>query len=630
MMDGLPPQPRRGAEIDWRTLDLEGAAGVLRAAGWQTRNTGTEVLLALGELVAVRIEPHGKDALARLEHAHGALPKAPEVHGYQDGARVILYRATGFTQTTVGLHGTAAGVSVLAAGREIALPPTRDARRLLAWTRSTEPDTMQALRNVPTLPDWLFRASVDSIQARQLWTDATRTDAHGALPCTDVGNAERIARAHGADLRWVEAWDAWLAWDGRRWTRDETGEVVRRAIDTVRQIGAEAAACQHEGERKALLTHAIKSESRGAIMSAVLLLRSQAGLAATPEAFDADPWILNCRNGLVDLRTGELWPHRRDAMCTKMCPVDFNPAAPAPAWEAFLASSLPDAEVRAYVQRLAGYAATGVIREHVLPIHYGGGGNGKSTLTEALLHVLGEYAQQVPTSVLMSHEHDVHPTEKATLRGLRLAACSETAKGRALDEAQVKALTGGERISARVMRGDFFEFDPTHTLWLSTNNKPTIRETSSGIWRRVHLIPWVTEIPKEQQDTELPAKIRSEAEGVLRWVVDGCLAWGRTGLAAPDAVVAATQEYRAESDWLGDFLAARTGPGDGVMAGALYKSFCAWCEVAGQQARSQTAFGRAMNEKGIAKHTVGGYPRYKGIALRDVDPRCEEAQPWDA
>lgn len=613
--------------IDWKDIGLDEALTIYRSVGWRVRLTGAAVLLALGELVAVVVDPAGREALSRLEHAHGAVPPTLEILG-DEGARVLLYRPRGHVSTTVGLHGTAPGLSVLSAGREIPLPPSRDGRRLSAWPKRREPRelTQLELARVPELPDWLFRAAVDSIAARALWTQASRSDSRDALPGTDVGNAERLARSHGADLRWVEAWGTWLAWDGRRWSRDDTGEVVRRAVDTVRQIGAEAAACEHEGQRKALLTHALKSESARSITSMVALARSQSGIAASPAAFDADPWALCVRNGTLDLRTGRLAPHQRDQLITKMCPVDFDPEAPAPVFDAFLRRSIPDVEVRAYLQRLAGCAVSGEIREHVLPIHWGGGSNGKSTLTEILLHVLGEYAQQVPAQVLLAKEHDAHPTERATLRGLRLAACSETAQGRALDEAQVKALTGGERISARVMRGDFFDFPPTHLLWVSTNNRPRVRETTNGIWRRVHLIPWTVEIAAKDQDTELPAKLRAEAAGVLRWAVEGCLAWQESGLSPPAAVLAATETYRAESDWLKDFLEACTRPGLKVLAGTLFRAYVAWCDQAGLRAVSQTAFGRAMSDRGVAKSNVHGYPWYQGIEL-DTEPEEQPTPP---
>lgn len=622
--------------IDWKSLGLDEAAALYQGVGWRVRLAGAAVLLALGELVAIVVAAEGRAAMERLEHAQGALPRTLELRD-GDGRRILLYKPRGHVSTTEGLHGTAPGVSLLSAGRDLALPPSRDGRQLVVWPKRGEPRELAELERVAELPDWLYRAAVDSVAARALWSSASKADAPGPLPCTDVGNAERLARAHGGDLRWVEAWGTWLAWDGRRWAKDDTGEVTRRAVDTVRQIGAEAATCEHEGQRKALLGHALKSESGRAIGSMTVLARAQAGLTARPDDLDADPWLLNTPSGVVDLRTGRLREHRRGDLCAKMAGAPFGPAATAPAFEHFLARVMPDPEVRAYLQRLAGCAASGEIREHVLPIHWGGGGNGKSVLTNAILHALGDYGSKVPTQVLLAKEHDAHPTERAVLRGLRFAACSETAQGRPLDEAQVKDLTGGERISARYMREDFFTFPPTHTLWLSTQNRPTIRETSNGIWRRVHLIPWTVEIPLEDQDVDLSIKLRDESSGVLRWIVEGCLAWQRQGLSPPQAVQVATQEYRAESDWLGDFLEARTTAGPKVLGGALFKAYLAWAERSGRKPVTQTAFGRAMGErKGVRGTVIAGYKWYCGIALSvdasesDGATSPDTAGAWDA
>lgn len=443
-------------------------------------------------------------------------------------------------------------------------------------------------------------------------------------PCTDLGNAERMARRHGTDIRWCEAWECWLVWTGTHWDRDETGAVSRCAFDTVRGVAEEVRAETNSDRRKALWKHAFASESAGRIAAMVQLTRAQPGIAVRVEAMDTDPWLLACANGTVDLRTGELRPSRRGDLCTKFTPVAYRPEATCPGFEAFLERVQPDAEVRAYVQRLVGYGATGIVRDHVLPINYGTGGNGKGAFTNLIIHVLGTYASQVPNDLVMAKEREAHPTDKATLRGLRFAACSETAKNRALDEAQVKLLTGGDPISARFMGKDFFSFFPTHTLWLSTNNRPRIRETTNGIWRRVALIPWTVQIPDAEVDTDLGDKLKTaEAEGILAYVVRGAMAWFRDGLRPPLAVQVATEEYRAESDWLTEYLLARCtkepehagGSAPMVLAGALYKAYQSWCDKAGKDPVSQTAFGRTMVDVGWQKKNRAGYPWYLGLRL---------------
>jgi putative DNA primase/helicase len=474
--------------------------------------------------------------------------------------------------------------------------------RLTRWAPGIA-DTLDP-RDVARLPAWLERMARDPAQAERSARQAQ--EPVGERPFTDVGNAERVARRHGQDLRWCDAWGSWLAWTGARWERDQRGEVTRRVIDTIRQLGAEAAETRDEGRRRALLAHALKSESAGKIEAAAKLLRAQTGISVVPTELDADPWLANAPNGCIDLRTGGLRRARREDLCTKMVGADYEPAAQAPTWEAFLERVQPDPDVRAFLQRMVGYSLTGVIREHVLPIHWGSGGNGKGTFTETILKALGDYARQMPTEILLSRNGDPHPTERASLFGVRFASASELPKGRGLNENLVKQLTGGDTISARFMNRDFFEFEPTHKLWVSTNNKPSIKETSNGIWRRVLLVPWA--FTATTPDTELPAKLRAELPGVLRWIVEGCVAWQERGLDPPDSVRAATQEFRDECNVVEQFLIERCTtapeyPGKAVKenATALYKAYGSWCEERGAKPETLTAFGLQLGEKYPAK-----------------------------
>lgn len=636
----------RAARHPTEAMGAAEAHAAYLAAGWPVVQDAGGVSLQLGHgwCALVTADRAGETRRGELERAHGPIPKAASIGGL-DAMRVELFRCTGATLLTAAdLGGAVPGLSIWGAGATVALPPSAHRGTVrLRWRVAPSEDLSP--RSVPMLPAWLERMARDPIQAERAAVAAREPT--GEKPLTDVGNAERLALRHGADIRWCDAWDCWLVWDGRRWAKDETGEIVRRAVDTVRQLGDEASREAHEGKRRELLKWALASESQSRINAMISLCRAQPGVAVTVRELDADPWKLTVQNGTLDLRARDLRPHRREDLITKLAPVAWDPRAIAPAFDAFLSRSVPSEPVRALLARLCGYAATGVIREHVLPIHYGGGGNGKSVLTDAVLHVLGEYAQKIPTEVVLAKTQDAHPTERATLRGLRFAACSETSRGRALDEAQVKDLTGGEPISARLMYGDWFTFAPTHTLWLSTNNKPRIRETSNGIWRRVLLIPWTVQIPEGEQDGALPEKLRAEAAGILRWIVDGCAEWLRIGIAPPAEVRVAVEEYRAESDWLGDFLAQRCTsapspdrPTDAVkvLAGALYKAYVAWCEGAAQQPATQTAFGLAMADRYVKKPS-NGYPWYLGVRLitdreiRERDERdvlAEEAPSWDA
>jgi putative DNA primase/helicase len=252
-----------------------------------------------------------------------------------------------------------------------------------------------------------------------------------------------------------------------------------------------------------------------------------------------------------------------------------------------------------------------------MPTNYGPGRNGKGVFTNTLLHVMGAYAKQIPTELLTVKRGDAHPTDRATLLGCRFAAAVETEQERALNVALVKQLTGGDRISARFMRQDFFEFEPTHKLMLSTNHRPVIGETKNAIWDRVLLIPWPVVIPEAEQDKELPDKLKTEASGILSWAVDGCLAWQKQGLNPPAAIRAATRDYREEQDFLASFLeeccivqcdAKATGSD-------LFRAYRLWAARNGETIQSQIAFAERLAENGFTKSKSNGLKVYRGLKL---------------
>lgn len=588
------------------SMSEDEAHALYLAAGWPVeRDDRGAVVLRLGHgwCALVTADRDGEARRNELARTHGPLPATLVVRGH-DALRVDLYRCTEDTLlSSPDLGGHAPGLSVWGVGEALVLPPSEIRMgRAARWAPGTAADL--EVRDVARMPPWLERMARDPVQAERGVRAAQ--EPVGERPLTDVGNAERVARRHGQDLRWCEAWGSWLSWTGARWERDQRGEVTRRVVDTIRQLGAEAAEERDEGRRRALLAHALKSESAGKVEAAAKLLRAQVGVAVIPNDLDADPWLANAPNGTIDLRTGGLRRSRREDLCTKLVGAPYEAAATAPTWEAFLERVQPDPEVRTFLQRMVGYSLTGVIREHVLPIHWGAGGNGKGTFTETILKALGDYARQMPTEILLSRNGDPHPTERASLFGVRFASASELPKGRGLNENLVKQLTGGDTISARFMNRDFFEFEPTHKLWVSTNNKPSIKETSNGIWRRVLLVPWA--FTATTPDTELPAKLRAELPGVLRWIVEGCVAWQERGLDPPESVRAATQEFRDECNLVEQFLLERCTtapeyPGKAVKenATALYKAYVAWCEERGTKPETLTAFGLQLGEKYPAK-----------------------------
>ncbi len=440
---------------------------------------------------------------------------------------------------------------------------------------------------------------------------------------TDLGNSERMVAHHGKYLRYIPRWNKWIYYSRAAWKHDDIGEVERRAQETARSIFHEVAKERSKKKRTALLRWAIKSESASAIKAMLHLARSQPGIPILPESLDRDPWLLNVANGTVDLRNGELLPHRRDDYITKCSPASYLPAneVEAPLWLDFLHGVfLGNDQLIGYFQRLSGYAITGSVREQVLPILYGTGANGKSTALEAITQTLGnDYTSKAESDLLIAKRGDTHPTGLADLHGRRLVISSETDGGRRLSEAMVKRVTGDGRIKARRMREDFWEFEPTHKIFLVTNHKPEVRGRDQGIWRRLQLIPFNARFEGRDADPDLPEKLNVERDGILRWLVDGCLKWQRDGLSPPDIVQAATQEYRESQDVLAEFLRERCiqteDPGDvRIKSSDLFAAYRQWVDHRGEKPMGVRSFGEAIAEAGISKVKSNGV-WYPGLTL---------------
>lgn len=455
---------------------------------------------------------------------------------------------------------------------------------------------------------------------------------HGAagFNLTDMGNAERLIARHGEDLAYAYPWGSWLVWNGVRWERDASGAVHRMAKATVRAIYHEAGEARDSNERKELARHATRSEAQARVDAMIALAKSE--VPVQPEELDANPWALNVENGTLDLRSGELRPHRREDRITKVAGTRYDPDAAAPVFERFLGRVLPSEELRGFVQRMVGYALTGDVSEQVLPFLHGGGANGKSTLINAVMEALGDYAQQAAPEILTAKKGS-HPTELADLQGARFVASVEVEDGRRLAEALVKQLTGGDRVKARFMRGDFFEFNPTHKVLLAANHKPPIEGTDRAIWRRIKLIPFDVTIPDAEKDERLPEKLRAELPRILAWAVRGCLAWQRDGLGEPDEVRRATQEYRQEMDVLAAFIEERcvihkdaTAP-----AAALWDAWKDWAETSNEEVGTQKRFGGRLGERELFTsfpYTSGphkGRKGWRGIGLAAPDPDDERS-----
>jgi putative DNA primase/helicase len=460
------------------------------------------------------------------------------------------------------------------------------------------------------------------------WERADMREQRRRYMRTDLGNAERFVDAHRDRVLWCPARKSFLFWDGKRYAWDERGEVVKLAHLTSRSIFHEAAYTEDEDEQKKIAGFAAVSQNTTRIRA--MLTEAKPYLAVGMEELDRNPWLVNCQNGTLDLRTGKLKDHDPADRITKIVPVEYHPEASCPRFLRFLKETLVDDGVIKFVKRYSGYTLTGITRERLLAILYGFGKNGKTTLVELLQDVMGDYATNTDTETLLMKRYQGVSNDVAALKGARFVSAAEVEQGRRLAESKVKQLTGRDTVTARYLFGEPFNFRPEFKLWLSTNNKPVIQGTDDAIWDRIRLIPFTQRFDGERQDPKLPEKLRSELAGVLAWMVEGCLEWQEHGLGEPDSVREATDQYRAEMDTLAAFIEDRCVVREGIVAPAtpLYKQYQMWCDDAGEKPETQKVFGMRLRERGFTSDKIKRGPHkdrkgWFGIGLRADHPDPE-------
>ncbi len=426
---------------------------------------------------------------------------------------------------------------------------------------------------------------------------------------TEDALALAFTRRYHRDWRYVAAWGRWLVWDGRRWRNEET----LAATDLIRGV------CRHAALQADNPKLAAKLATSGTVGGVERLARADRRHAATTAEWDADPWLLNTPGGVVDLRTGRLRAHDRADRMTKI--TTATPAGDCPTWRRFLAEVTGgDADLQAYLQRVSGYCLTGSTQEHALFFLYGTGANGKSVFVNTLATILGDYAASAPMDTFMETRSDRHPTDMAGLRGARFVSSIETEQGRRWNESKVKSLTGGDKISARFMRQDFFEFWPQFKLFVAGNHKPAIRNIDEAMKRRLHLIPFTITVPPERRDKHLQQKLLAERDGILAWALEGCLAWQRLGrLDPPSQVVAATEEYFEAEDALGRWLEERCVRQANAksLTAELFADWKQWAEAAGEFVGSQRRFSDLLITRGVEKwRNAAGIRGFRGVGLK--------------
>lgn len=445
---------------------------------------------------------------------------------------------------------------------------------------------------------------------------------------TDTGNAERFVKKYGDIIKYVDEWKSWLIWNGRYWELDKTKKIERLAKETVRSMYTEASKIVDDQRRAQLVKHAIKSESKKSRQDMIELAKAENGVIRPINEYDRNIWLLNCNNGTIDLRTGELRPHNKDDLITKQIPINYNPKAKCEQWMKFIKEIMDhDMELVEFIQRAVGYSLTGSIKEQVMFILLGVGSNGKSKLIETIRALLGDdYSRNVQPQTLMTKDRVSSGAsgDVARLKGARFVTSVENDEGTKMDEGLIKQLTGDDRITARFLYGNEFEFEPQLKIWLATNHKPAIKGTDDGIWRRIRLIPFKVTFTKEKgnRDDDLPQKLLAEIEGILNWAIEGCLKWQKEGLKEPNQVMEATKEYRNRMDVIAAFLdeCCVIGKGVQVTVKQLYDEYVSWCLENGEKALKKNDFRDRLLDKNIEppQRGTGNKHFWQGIGLLDI------------
>ncbi|WP_175478611.1 phage/plasmid primase, P4 family [Bauldia litoralis] len=457
-------------------------------------------------------------------------------------------------------------------------------------------------------PPWpldRLKAETDRLVAVDL---RNHTLIEGEIPAPPEGSQDALAESfsglNASGWKYVSVWGKWLRWSGNRWCDDEAREVQHVIRIMCRAIAAEAKSGQ-------------KSMTSASTVTAVeRLARSDPRHARRPDDWDHDPWLLNTPGGTVDLRTGTLSQPTPADEVTKVTAA--APGGECAIWHSFLHRVTGGDDVlQGYLQRVAGYCLTGVTSEHALFFLYGTGANGKSVFTGTLDAILGDYAEIAPIEMLMSSSSDRHPTELAKLRGARFVTAVETERDRPWAESKLKVLTGGDRVTARFMNRDFFDFKPQFKLVVAGNHKPIIRTVDEAMRRRLHLIPFTVTIPAEDRDPELQAKLLLEKDGILDWAIEGCLAWQARGLEPPEVVRETTKDYFEAEDAIGRWVeeCCDLDPAYWESSANLYASWRVWSETNGEPFGSKKSFSSSLVVR-FKPHRHSNARGFWGLRLR--------------
>jgi putative DNA primase/helicase len=514
---------------------------------------------------------------------------------------------------------------------DAAPPEPQPAAAAPAGSPSAAPPAQIAeVRQEPLTPAWTINEHSHRLflsdNAEETQTIKNVTSASN--PRSDLGNSDRLVMRFGSNLRYCHPFKSWFIWDGQRWKRDESLFVRELAKEATVRIGDEAAIIETPTERAEFYKWAAISQGHGRIDAMTDLAKS--ALPITPDRMDANPDILNFPNGTLNLNSFKFSEPSQNDYITKITGTLYNPGATCPNWLLFLNQIMPGNEklkgnenLISYLQRAAGYSLTGRTGERAIFLCHGSGANGKSTFLNTLLAVMGDYGKPVESATLCIARAEGIRNDLAALRGARFVSATEAGKGKRLDEDVIKRLTGGgDKIQARFLFQEYFEFTPECKIWWSFNSAPRITDTTNSIWDRVKLIPFSYVIPEPERDKKLLDKLLAEAPGIMQWMVDGLKSYQEIGLKEPTEVTQATQNYRDEQDFLGDFFTDVCVIEHGAATGAtdLYNAYKNWhnMNAADEKCKSVRSFGFEMGDHGFerTKDRTTGRKNYTGIRLK--------------
>jgi P4 family phage/plasmid primase-like protien len=470
---------------------------------------------------------------------------------------------------------------------------------------------------------------VDDLEELEIEAPADVVRGSNVYSRTDDGNALRFIDDYGHQFRRVADMRKWFVWDGCRWALDHEDRAVR---EVARELARELP--DGSQEEKSFKRN---SMSATGISGAVRVAETDSRVSIRAAELDAHPELLNTPTGVVNLRRGMVTPHDAGLLLTRITAHGVQIDAPHPGWDAFLAETFNgDAELIGYLQRIAGLALLGSVREHLLPFLYGSGANGKGVVTLVLQGLLGDadsggYAVSAPDGFLMTGRDGKHETEIARLRGARLVVCAEQTSGKRFDESKVKRLTGGDVLTGRFMRGDFFDFIPSHLVWVLSNHLPAVREGGPSFWRRVRLIPFRNVVPEDQRVPDLHEQLlAAEGPAILGWAVRGAVEVLATGVAEPEAVVKATQDYEISEDTLASFVRDECllGPNWWCPVGELRGRYIRHCEeMEAERLTAKALTMRLTTEYPVTSEKAAkGLRVYRGISLAALEDGEESAE----